>query len=153
MCCCVLHVTLRVTGIRILSREVISENFPPRNKFCVSRLVARPRNTYARLSIITYQVVNNYIATFDALLRRHLEWQERNSRVYDPATTRRWWCASGKYSKYYEEDLDAATKQRYDEKLDMLPGSVDDPYINSLLVFSFHSSEGQCTFGSVHFLW
>ena len=39
-----------------------------------------------------------------------------------------------KYSKYYEEDLDAATKQRYDEKLDMLPGSVDDPYINSLLV-------------------
>ena len=31
------------------------------------------------------------------------------------------------YSKYYEEDLDAETKQRYDEKLDMLPGSVDDP--------------------------
>ena len=39
-----------------------------------------------------------------------------------------------KYSKYYEEDLDAAAKQRYNEKLDMLPGSVDDPYINSLLV-------------------
>ena len=38
---------------------------------------------YARPSIITFQRTHdviNYIATFDALLRRHLEWQER---VYD----------------------------------------------------------------------
>ena len=37
------------------------------------------------------------------------------------------------YSTYYA-DLDAAAKRRYDEKLDMLPGLVDDPYINSLFV-------------------
>ena len=29
----------------------------------------------------------------------------------------------------YCADLDAAAKQRYDEKLDILPGLVDDPYI------------------------
>ena len=34
----------------------------------------------------------------------------------------------------YYVDLDVAAKQRYDEKLDMLPGLVDDPYINSLFV-------------------
>ena len=60
--------------------------------------------------------------------------------MYDPHDATVKMCEQ-KYSKYYKEDLDAATKQRYDEKLYMLPGSVDDPYINSLLVFSFHSSE------------
>jgi len=29
----------------------------------------------------------------------------------------------------YCADLDAAAKQRYDEKLDILPGLVDDPYV------------------------
>ena len=81
---------------------------------------------YARPSIITFQRTHdviNCIATFDALLRRHLEWQEQNSRVYDVTVM----MCEREYSKYYEEDLDAETKQRYDEKLDMLPGSVDDP--------------------------
>ena len=41
--------------------------------------------------------------------------------------------SSGGISTYYA-DLDAAAKRRYDEKLDMLPGLVDDPYINSLFV-------------------
>ena len=58
-----------------------------------------------------YDYVINYIATFDALLRRHLEWQERNSRMYDATVM----MCERKYSRYYEEDLDAATKQRYDE--------------------------------------
>ena len=48
--------------------------------------------------------------------------------MYDPHDATVMMCER-KYSKYYEEDLDAATKQRYD---DMLPESVDDPYINSL---------------------
>ena len=38
-----------------------------------------------------------------------------------------------KYSTYYN-DLDSLTKYRYDEKLDMLLGIVDDPYINSSFV-------------------
>ena len=42
-------------------------------------------------------------------------------------------CIKRRYSTYYV-DLDAAAKWRYDEKLDMLPGLVDDPYINSLFV-------------------
>ena len=31
-----------------------------------------------------------------------------------------------KYSTYYDE-LDSVAKRRYDEELNMLPGSVDDP--------------------------
>ena len=42
-------------------------------------------------------------------------------------------CTKRRYSTYYA-DLDAGAKRRYDEKLDMLPGLVDDPYINSLYV-------------------
>ena len=34
-----------------------------------------------------------------------------------------------KYSPYYDE-LDSVAKRRYDEKLNMLPGCVDDPYVN-----------------------
>jgi len=29
----------------------------------------------------------------------------------------------------YCANLDAAAKQRYDEKLDIVPGLVDDPYV------------------------
>ena len=33
-----------------------------------------------------------------------------------------------KYSPCYDE-LDSVAKRRYDEKLNMLPGCVDDPYV------------------------
>ena len=38
-----------------------------------------------------------------------------------------------RYSKYFE-GLDAVSRRRYEEKLDMLPGTVDDPYVNSCFV-------------------
>ena len=38
-----------------------------------------------------------------------------------------------RYSTYFES-LDAVARRRYEEKLDMLPGNVDDPYVNSSFV-------------------
>ena len=40
----------------------------------------------------------------------------------------------------YYRDLDAVAKRRYEEKLDLLPGVVDEPYMNTL--FSVHSGSG-----------
>ena len=38
-----------------------------------------------------------------------------------------------RYATYFES-LDAVARRRYEEKLDMLPGNVDDPYVNSSFV-------------------
>ena len=50
----------------------------------------------------------------------------RSLLVVNPSTLQ-------KYSTYYD-DLDSVSKHRYKEKLNMLPGSVDDPYVDQNFV-------------------
>ena len=50
----------------------------------------------------------------------------RSLFVVKPSTLR-------KYSTYYD-DLDSVAKRRHEEKLNMLPGSVDDPYVDQHFV-------------------